>query len=416
MSNHKPSVLMIGWEYPPYNSGGLGVACEGLTQALADKNTEVYFTLPYHHSQNLPHVHLIDCFSPNWARADQPPFFAYSPQERPYTVLDEAIDAHGLQLLPGSELEHRVDEYAGLVASEAHKLENQIDLIHAHDWMTYPAAAQIKKELKKPFVAHIHSTEFDRIPSGYGSPYIHHTEYEGLHAADRIIAVSYYTKHVLVEKYQIDPRKIEVVHNGAPLLTSPVDAGRHHFAPDRPVVVFMGRLTMQKGADYFLELARKVLAKQPKALFVVAGHGDQYQQLLLSTARQGLSASVLFSGFLRGAERERLLDRADVFVMPSLSEPFGLVAVEAAQRQTPVIISTNSGVAEVLQSAIKMDFWDTDQMASEINTLINQPKKARDMISSQNADLLIVTWSNAAGHIREIYRQAFLGTYSKAKK
>lgn len=415
MSPHSPNVFMIGWEYPPHNSGGLGVACEGLTQALAGANAQVYFTLPYHHTQQLPHLNLIDCFNPDWNKAgDRPPFLAYAGAGKPYNLADEQLDADSLQLLPSSELEHRVDEYAGLVAQEAHKLRAEIDVIHAHDWMTYPAAAQIKQELKKPFIAHIHSTEFDRIPTGYGSPYIHHTEYEGLQAADRVIAVSYYTKRLLVQKYAVDPGKIDVVHNGVPAITSPIDPGRHHFAPQRPVVVFMGRLTMQKGADYFIALARQVLEVRPETLFVIAGHGDMYSQLLLSTATQGLSASVLFGGFLRGSQRERLLDRADVFVMPSLSEPFGLVALEAAQRRTPVVISKTSGVAEVLKSAIQVDFWDTDQMSSEILRLINQPNHANSIISSQSSDLLNATWEKAAINVRNVYRKAYLGSsYSK---
>jgi len=408
---------MIGWEYPPHNSGGLGVACEGLTQAMAGSNTQLYFTLPYHHAQVLPHLRLIDCYSPDWnAAGEQPPFFAYTSSGKPYTVKSETIMADGLHLVPSSELEQRVDQYAGLVADEAFKLAPEIEVIHAHDWMTYPAAAQIQRELKKPFVAHIHSTEFDRIPSGYGSQYIHHTEYDGLQAADRVIAVSYYTKHVLVTKYNIDPAKIDVVHNGAPELSSPIDPGRHHFAPNKPVVVFMGRLTMQKGAEYFLQVARTVLAQQPDTLFVVAGHGDMYHQLLVSTAAQGLSASVLFSGFLRGAERERLLDRADVFVMPSLSEPFGLVAIEAAQRHTPVIISKTSGVSEVLKSAQQIDFWDVGKMSNAIIKLIDQPKISNQQISSQSADLLHISWDKAAFQIKDVYRRAFEGRQSKAIK
>lgn len=405
---------MIGWEYPPHNSGGLGVACEGMTQALAQANTEVYFTLPYKHSHQVPHIHLIDCYSPNWANSGtQAPFLAYPSAQKAQFSSDQRVDADGLRQLPGSELEQRVHEYAGLVASEALKLQQDIEVVHAHDWMTFPAAAQIQQELHKPFIAHVHSTEFDRIPTGYGSPYIHQAEYEGLQRADRVIAVSYYTKHLLVEKYKVDPSKIDVVHNGMPLPLTEPDPGRHHFATKRPVVVFMGRLTMQKGPDYFLQLAQKVLAKEKEVLFVVAGHGDMYHQLLVSAAAQGLSAHVLFSGFLRGQQRERLLDRADVFVMPSLSEPFGLVALEAAQRKTPVIVSKTSGVSEVMPGSLSVDFWDIDKMSDAVIRLINQPIQAKKVISSQSDSLLNTNWERSADKIREVYRRVFFNSTSK---
>jgi len=405
---------MIGWEYPPHNSGGLGVACEGLTQALAENNTQVYFTLPYHHPQTFSHLKLIDCYDPAWdAAGDKPPFQAYA-SSKPWTKESDLLDAAALRALPGSELEKRVAQYADLVAEEASKYAQDFNVVHAHDWMTFKAAQEVKQETGKPVIAHVHSTEFDRIPSGHGSPYIHQTEYDGLQAADRIIAVSYYTKKMLVDKYAIDPNKIDVVHNGAPRLVMPIDPGRHHFAERRPVVVFMGRLTLQKGAEFFLSLARQVIAKQPEVLFVVAGHGDMFHQLLLSNAAQGLSASVLFSGFLRGSERERLLDRADVFVMPSLSEPFGLVAVEAAQRHTPVIVSKTSGVSEVLPSAIVIDFWDVDKTAQTVVDLLQSPKKSQTIVKKQLHDLESVTWDHAAHKINNIYGKALAKYKPKA--
>lgn len=401
-----PSVLMIGWEYPPHNSGGLGVACEGLTQALATANTQVYFTLPYHHSQDLQHLHLIDCYDPAWeAAGKKPPFMVYS-SVKPWELNGRPMNVNDLRALPGSELEKRVHQYANLVRKEAKKLQNKIDVIHAHDWMTFEAAAKVKQDTGVPFIAHIHSTEFDRIPSGYGSPYIHQTEYQGLHQADKIIAVSYYTKKLLVDKYGLDPRKIEVIHNGAPeSQVSGLKTQRPQFARKRPVVVFMGRLTLQKGGEYFLSLAKEVLAKLPETLFVVAGNGDLYQQLLLSTASQGLSASVLFSGFLRGLQREQLLERADVFVMPSLSEPFGLVAVEAAQRQTPVIVSKTSGVSEVLPSAINVDFWDVHKMSQTLLELLENEDSRKAQVTKQLSDLETVTWDKAATQVKDVYRQ-----------
>lgn len=406
MSN--ASVFMIGWEYPPHNSGGLGVACEGLTKALAGQNTHIYFTLPYHHAQAIGHMDVLECVDPAW---DLPtgiaPFNAYAaaavlPQQ------PSRFDADALHALPTSEMEWRVGQYRNVVLEQAQQHQD-FDVVHAHDWMTFPAAVTTQQELGKPLVAHVHSTEFDRIPTGSGSQFIHQTEYEGLQRADQIIVVSYYTKRLLVDKYQVDPAKIQVVHNGAPALESISQPGSHHFAPHRPVIVFMGRLTMQKGAEYFLKTAQQVLHRQPNALFIVAGDGDMYRQLLVTTASQGLSAHVLFSGFLRGTERNKLLDRADVFVMPSLSEPFGLVAIEAAQRKTPVIVSKTAGVSEVMPSAISLDFWDTDKMSQTILSLLQNRPGRQVMVNKQLQEVARTTWEKAALDVRQVYRKAFLG-------
>ncbi len=396
---------MVGWEYPPHNSGGLGVACEGLTEALALNNTQIYFTLPYQFGGAGGHMQVLSVSDPSWTTTDQAPFLAYTTA----APLPTQVDADQLHALPTSQLEQRVSEYADLVQGAAQPHNDSFEVVHAHDWMTFPAARQVAAQTGAPFVAHIHSTEFDRIPGGTGSPYIHQTEYEGVQQAKRVIAVSYYTKQLLIDKYAVDPQKIDVVHNGAPKLTTLPDPGQHHFASGRPVVVFMGRLTMQKGADYFIKVAEKVLEKLPNALFIVAGNGDMYQQLLLTTAYQALSAHVLFSGFLRGPQREQLLDRADVFVMPSLSEPFGLVAIEAAQRHTPVIVSKTAGVQEVLPSAISLDFWDVDAMSLKILELLKKPHLAQEQVQAQLSDVAKVTWEKAALQVKDVYRKAFLG-------
>lgn len=413
MSVVRNSVFMIGWEYPPHNSGGLGVACQGMTEALSDQNTQIYFTLPHHTSGHITHMDLLECSDPSWfsnGDSTQPPFYAYSSSvSSPHIFTDGVMDLHTLNLLPQSEMESKVDRYAELVADKGIDIKNDFDVIHAHDWMSFPAAMRLAEATKKPFIAHVHSTEFDRIPSGNGSPYILSTEYEGMQQATRIVAVSFYTKQLLVHKYGIDASKIDVVHNGITPLFSPPDVGRHHFAPKRPVIVFMGRLTMQKGADYFLALSQAVLRQLPNALFVVAGSGDMYHELLLQTAGRGLSAHVLFSGFVRDEQREKLLDRADVFVMPSVSEPFGLVALEAAQRKTPVIVSSNSGVSEVMPSSHVVDFWDIDKMTSEIVRLVSKDDVSKQVVQNQLHDLESVTWGVAAEKIRNVYKRAFLG-------
>jgi len=407
--NKPKQVFMIGWEYPPHNSGGLGVACQGITEALASQNHQLYFTLPYALQQQPAHMSVLSCRNPAWSvPSDQPPFLAYAeaaPElERQHS---KKISAHDLATLPRSELEHKVSQYADLVAQQAAGTKN-IDVIHAHDWMSFPAALKVKKMTGKPLVTHIHSTEYDRIPSGHGSLYITEIERKGMLASDVVIAVSAYTKHVLVNTYRIPAQKIEVVHNG--MMPSPdINPGRHHFAKKRPVVVFMGRLTGQKGPEYFVEVASDVLRHVPDALFVMAGNGDMYHQLLLKTANQRLSAKVLFSGFVRDRQRETLLDRADIFIMPSLSEPFGLVALEAAERHTPVIISKQSGVREVLPSAIAIDFWDAQKMAQTVVDLLGRPDDHAAQAAAQLHDLGSVTWHNAAQKIDQVYQRAMRG-------
>jgi len=393
---------MIGWEYPPHNSGGLGVACHGLTTALSSPSNKIYFSLPYKYSGSLKHMTLLDCSHPDWGNdIEQPPFFAYDHFPALDRVDPANLAVNDLSLLSQSELEKQVSQYHDQVINNSKKKD--FSVIHAHDWMSFPAGMSLKQKSGKPLVAHIHSTEFDRSPVG-GSQYIIKSEYDGMKFADRVIAVSAYTKKILVDKYGIDHQKITVVHNGIDPVEK-TDHGEHHFAQARPVIVFMGRLTGQKGPEYFLDLAQSVLHYLPEAIFIVAGNGDLYQELLFTTAHKGLSSKVLFSGFVRDRQKAKLLDRADVFVMPSLSEPFGLVAVEAAQRSTPVIISKNSGVAEVLPSSIQADFWDIDLMTQSIVELIKNKQLSQDVVKNQNIELENVTWKSAAQKVTEVYQQ-----------
>lgn len=405
MRDTKHRVFMVGWEYPPHNSGGLGVACEGLTEALADSNTQIFFTLPYRYASAVHHMNVITCQSAADAElaAGLPPFLAYTPSIVPRIELPTKTSLE-LSALPQSEIEQRVNSYAQEVLSAGAKLRQKYDLIHAHDWMAFPAAMKLKEKVNKPFIAHVHSTEMDRIPSGHGSHYISHTEYLGMQRADRVIAVSHFTKRILIEKYHVDPKKIDVVHNGVTPATK-LPETELQFATQRPMVVFMGRLTAQKGAEYFLQLAKAVVKDIPEALFVVAGHGDQYHSLLFQSAYQQLSASVIFTGFMRDHQREALLSRADVFVMPSLSEPFGLVALEAAQRETPVIVSQNSGAKEMLKHALQADFWDISKMTTYIKDLLKNPEFRQEVIEGQNQDLREATWEKAAGNVATIYKK-----------
>jgi glycosyltransferase involved in cell wall biosynthesis len=411
------SVLMIGWEYPPHNSGGLGVACEGLTRALAGQNTQIYFTLPYRFPGAVTHMEVVDCADPTWVTSKgsngtlySPPFSAYSTTAVPQaSSIPSALDLSELRALPQSDIEMKVNQYADMVAQKAVKAADDIDVVHAHDWMALPAAERVHQKTGKPYIAHIHSTEFDRSALGFGSPYITQVEYQGLQRAAKVVTVSFYTKQLLVTRYGIDQNKIEVVHNGLDPLSHAPDPGTHHFAPKRPVVAFMGRLTLQKGGYHFIELARKVLKSEPNALFVVAGSGELFHELLFKAANDSLSASVVFSGFVRDKQREKLLDRADVFVMPSVSEPFGLVALEAAQRHTPVIVSKNAGVSEVMPGSVAVDYWDIERMADTIIDLLRNQGRKQAVIDHQLNDLKSVTWDRSAGRMRQVYESVFLG-------
>lgn len=431
MANQPKNVFMIGWEYPPHNSGGLGVACEGLTTALAQEVTNIQFTLPYTFSEPVNHMTIHTCVHPNWKKKDcncsksgkhcshllcEPPFFAYTadfviPQQTVSASENSgySFDLGKLRKLSHTQLEKEVTEYAEVVSTVATKKDTDFEVIHAHDWMSFPAGQELRKQTGKPLITHVHSTEYDRSGLSEGNKYIEAIEHAGLNQADHVIAVSHYTKRLLEQRYGVDPSKISVVHNGISDLSVPADPGKHHFAPARPVIVFMGRLTIQKGTTYFLELARAVLQKIPEALFVVAGQGDMYHELLIKTAHDGLSASVVFSGFVRDDQQRKLLDRADVFVMPSISEPFGLVALEAAQRHTPVIVSKNAGVSEVLPHAIALDFWDIEKMADEIVGLVTNTEKSQLQAKGQLSDLSKRTWISSALQVREVYKKALLG-------
>ena len=412
--NHQnaQNVFMIGWEYPPHNSGGLGVACAGLTTALSQKKSNITFTLPYQHNKTVNHMQLLACHDPAWSEPGttqtlQPPFLAYSHTSAQSSSITEELDGFKLRALPHSELERKVNEYAIRVTAGA-LAGKDFGVIHAHDWMAFPAGMQLKQKTGKPLVTHVHSTEYDRAALSTGSHFITNTEFEGMQMADKVIAVSYYTKRLLIDRYGIDSHKVEVVYNGVDPLSSNPERTRS-FASKRPVIAFMGRLTLQKGVEYFIAVARRVLEQIPDALFVVAGSGDMYHELLFKTAEAGVSASVLFSGFVRDTQKEKLLSRADVFLMPSVSEPFGLVAVEAAQRNIPVIVSTNAGASEVLPHAIAVDFWDVHKMADAVVSILSDETVASGITTGQQADIAKVTWDNAATRVQEVYRKAFIG-------
>ncbi len=380
---------MIGWEYPPNYSGGLGIACQGIVENLVEQGEEIILVLP---SVMTPKSVCENIF--------------HSPTGKPYRVIYVRSKLRPYAGKDGVEYKGDVIEDVKTYARKVFNAvsEEDFDLIHIHDWLTVPAGLRIKEETGKPMVMHVHSTEYDRTAGGDGNKEVEEIEKKGYLAADKIIAVSGYTKKVLVEKYQVPDEKVEVVHNGNNYLPHSRQVSVD-FLKNCPVVIFVGRLTIQKGPVYFIEMAKQVFEKRPETVFVFAGDGDMTKQLMMTSAFSGLSGTVLFAGFLKDEARDRLYQRADVFVMPSVSEPFGIVALEAAVAGVPVVVSKTSGVAEVLPSSIRLDFWDTDLMAKSILALIEKGDYRRELGEKIRSEAGAITWEKSAIKIRENYHQ-----------
>lgn len=282
-------------------------------------------------------------------------------------------------------------------------LEEDFDVVHAHDWMTYPAAILIKQLTGKPLVTHIHALECDRSGKGVNSE-IAHIEWAGMTAADRVVAVSYYTKNEVMQQYQIPDAKIEVVHNAVNRSETPHPI-QHSIPPHREKrVLFMGRITYQKGPDYFVEAARLVHERMPDVHFVMAGSGDMFYRMVRRVAQLRMGTVFHFPGFQKGPDIERMYASCDLYVMPSVSEPFGIAPLEAMICDSPVILSRQSGVSEVVRNALKVDFWDIQEMANKICAVLSYPKLAEAMVKNSREDLRSIRWSSAADRLVDIYR------------
>lgn len=368
-------VLMFGWEFPPFKSGGLGTACYDLTKGLSRQGVDVTFVMPAApEGANAQFVKLLG--ANNFAKNVKVRKISsiLSPYQS-FTSYAEALkhikSKAGLKKNPediyGTNLYEEVYRYS--IAAEEIAEEEKFDVIHVHDWMTYQAGINAKRVSGKPLVAHIHATEFDRT-GGNPNQVISNLEYQGLLAADVVIANSNFTKQNVVQHYNIDPGKIEVVHWG-------IDPENPHYGinqkspfDDEKVVLFLGRITIQKGPDYFIETADRVLKYLPNTKFVVAGSGDMFERMINRADELGILDRFLFTGFLKGADVHRAFQLADLYVMPSVSEPFGLVALESLKNGTPILISKQSGVSEVVNHALKADFWDVDEMTNKIVNLL----------------------------------------------
>lgn len=390
-------VLMLGWELPPFNSGGLGEACLGLSRALSQKGIDLTFVLPKKVNLNVDFMKLL---------------FADVDEATGTLTSSYMTQIAWAKLIAGNDIPFPNDYVAGaLKFAEKMKLvvknlKESVDIIHTHDWLTYPAGIVAKEYLKKPMVAHLHATEFDRTGGHFPNPQVYSIEKRGFEMADKIIPVGGFMKNVLVDKYGVNPQKIHVVYNG-------VDMVRKDLPPalsavkqlGYKVVLFLGRITLQKGPEYFVRAAQQVVRYYPKVVFVVTGSGDMQEYMISEAARCGVLDKFIFTGFLRGVERDQIFQSADLFVMPSVSEPFGITALEAVVNGTPVLVSKQSGVSEVLKNALKTDFWDTDEMANKIVAVLKHKSLKKDLRLESGKEARYLTWSRAADEVIGIYNE-----------
>ncbi len=396
----KKKVLMFGWEFPPHNSGGLGVACFGLTKALAKKNTQIIFVLP--RKLNNISAGFLRIVDPGTKYSSS---YVFDSPINPYITekkYNSFFFSHKTNYY-GKNLFDEVMRYADFGGKVATK-EN-FDIIHAHDWLSFGAGIQAKIKSGKPLVAHIHATEYDRGGGCGINPLVYKLEKEGMEFADKVVAVSNFTKNIVIKHYGISPEKIEVVHNGIDFKKNISVAANIHKIKEanKRVVLFVGRLTLQKGPDYFVETARKICEHLKDIYFIISGSGDMEEQLIERVASYGISDRVFFTGFLRGESLKKIYKMSDIFVMPSVSEPFGITPLESIINGTPVLISKQSGVSEVLSNVLKVDFWDVDEMANKIITTLNQEPLSKTLKENSREDVKDVTWEKAAQKCLNIY-------------
>ena len=422
---------MFGWEFPPHIAGGLGTACYGMTRGLARNGVEVVFVMPRAYGDedqrfvrvvNASDVETIGTRDHEFSEEllEKVSFIHIDSNMLPYISPEEYAAYHDEFVRSGrthewtdvwkqrytfsgkygANLMEEVARYAMVAAQVAKDLEGQFDVIHAHDWLTYFAGIAAKRVSGKPLVVHMHATEFDRSGENINRR-VYAIEKAGMQAADRVIAVSELTRRIVIGKYGIPADKVVTVHNAVRFGES------EEAAPERAVkdkvVTFLGRITYQKDPDYFVEAAAKVLQRVSDVRFVMAGSGDLMNHVVRRVAQLGIADRFHFTGFLKGGEVQRMFRLSDVYVMPSVSEPFGISPLEAMRSGVPVIISRQSGVAEVLDYAIKVNYWDVDALADAIYGLLTYPALGRMFASKGLEEVTGLKWTNAAAKIKTVY-------------
>jgi len=451
-------VFMLGWEFPPFISGGLGTACYGLTKGLDAVGVEVTFVLPTpvpigessHVQVRTPadataaaaggasaemlaaigeFKHLKVKQVPAHLQAyGTPATFREAVEEliRQGKTPEEALKSLGLpagalaatdkptmQVAGDSglvttgggahyegDLMDQVRKYAAMASQIA--MREQFDVVHAHDWMTYAAGLAVAGITGRPLVVHVHSTEFDRSGENVNQQ-VYNIERAGMHGADRVICVSNLTRNIVISRYGTSPEKVSVVYNAVSTNGSANGHGVASISSRDKIVLFLGRITMQKGPEYFLAAAKKVLEKLPNVKFVMAGSGDMIRRTIELAATMGIGQKVAFTGFLRGPDVDRVFEMADLYVMPSVSEPFGIAPLEALSHNVPVIISKQSGVSEVLTHVLKVDFWDINEMANKILAVLKHPPLHRVLREQGSFELRKFSWDDSAARCKEVY-------------
>lgn len=428
-------IFMLGWEFPPFISGGLGTACFGLTKAMSKLGLEVTFVLPRPVIGGGESVHVkmrtpadINFQKLDWEERERElkniKFKMIDSPLRPYATaesfkheIEELIHAKQVRsnFVSASEQEkiEAAGHYCGDMHSEVQRyaiaavrlaMQEDFDIIHAHDWMTYPAGVAVAAVTGKPLVVHVHSTEFDRSGE-HVNQMIYDIERTGMHAADKIIAVSYLTRNIIISRYGITGDKVEVAYNGVERNGNGLNFGKIGIKKDEKIVLFLGRITMQKGPEYFLGAAKKVLEVMDDVKFVMAGSGDMMRRTVELAAELGIGSKVLFTGFLRGEDVRRVYEMADLYVMPSVSEPFGIAPLEALNHDVPVLISRQSGVSEVLTHVLKTDFWDVNEIANKIVAVLKYPPLRMTLKEHGNFEVRKLKWDDTAQKCLAVYNQ-----------
>jgi glycogen(starch) synthase len=396
-------ILMLGWELPPHNSGGLGIACYQLCKALSKKQVSIEFILPY--------------------EADHPIDFMKVTAAKPQNVMSVtrsgiAYDSYKYTKEDGTEEWLNIYDQQELYEHAVVRLveTKEFDILHAHDWLTFRAAMRVKEIKNCPVILHVHSVESDRAGSNKGNPLVQEIEDMALHMADRIIAVSQRTKDTIIRDYDIPSDKIEVVHNSIePGDINPLEGSNaYHYletmkAHGYRVIVNVGRLTIQKGLPNLLRAARSVIDKAPKTLFLIVGSGEQYYELVDLAADLGIGMNVLFTDFQRGKRWRDAFAIGDLFVMPSVSEPFGLTPLEAIGYGTPALVSHQSGISEVINNCLKVDFWDVDEMANKIAAVMLNDPLRDELIKNSYLEYQKLSWSKASDKIVNLYDSHMIG-------
>ena len=422
-------VLMFGWEFPPHIAGGLGTACEGIVKGLAYNGVETLFVMPSASGDedqsattiiNASDVAVMNVSSTVDEFIDKVKFIHVDSSIVPYVDPEEYFEA--IEKMKknritqttvgfgqkfkfsgkyGANLLEEVSRYAQVGGTIAMEHRDEFDVIHAHDWLTYLAGIAAKELTGKPLVVHVHATSFDRGTDDMVDSRVYAIEKRGMEAADRVVTVSDLTRNIVINKYGIDPAKVVTVHNAVDF------SGRENMQVERGVqdkiVTFLGRITFQKGPEYFIEAAAKVLKRTSNVRFVMAGSGDMMTRAIRQVAKLGISDRFHFTGFLRGQEVQKMFAMSDVYIMPSVSEPFGISPLEAMRSNVPSIISHQSGAAEVLKYALKVDFWDVDAMADDIYALLQYPALADFATKQGYNEVNALKWNGATAKLKKVY-------------